>query len=137
MIADGETPNEEIRLPILGTVLEAPVERPDYQSFGTRSVMTFLLDTEDPNTHKQVTKLVEMRGLAFQGFAYRNDSVIVHGRWREGILRSNRIENKNTQAIMRRRGQYLKWIGIVTAIVFLLGFLATLAAIIVGFGQFL
>jgi hypothetical protein len=83
----------------------------------SRTIWTFRLERYDSNGNRLRPVQVEMRGLAFEGSLSDGDQVRVTGRWRDGTVRADRLENLTTGALVRAKSY--KGVMIAALVVFL------------------
>lgn len=84
----------------------------------TYTVWTFRLDRHDSAGNRLRPVAVQMRGAAFDGSLDEGDVVRVAGRWKDGTLHGERIDNLTTGAAIKRRS--FKLAGLIAFAVFVL-----------------
>lgn len=83
----------------------------------SRTIWAFRLERYDANGNRLRPVPVEMRGVAFEGSFSDGDQLRVTGRWRDGTLRADRLENLTTGALVRAKSY--KGLMIAVGVVFL------------------
>jgi hypothetical protein len=84
----------------------------------SRTIWTFRLERYDSAGNRLRPVPIEMRGLAFEGSLADGDQVRVTGRWRDGTVRAESLENLTTGALVRAKSY--KGVMIAAVVVFLI-----------------
>jgi hypothetical protein len=84
------------------------------ETFGqgaSRQILTFRLEQYDDHGNRMTPIPVEMRVLSVMGQLSEGEQVMVKGRWRHGVLRTRRIHNLSTGAVITApfRSRSVKW----------------------------
>jgi hypothetical protein len=77
--------------------------RTEWIGEGSRSIWTFRMDGVDQAGNRLSPVEVEMRGFSFEGSLSEGDSVRVSGRWRNGAIRAEQLQNQTTGALVRAK----------------------------------
>jgi hypothetical protein len=67
------------------------------------TIWAFRIERYDSAGNRLRPVAVEMRGRGFQGSLHEGDDVRVSGTWKDGTLRSQRIDNLTTHALVRAK----------------------------------
>lgn len=78
-------------------------QRMEWMNEGSRSVWNFRLEDGDHNGVRLGTVQVEMRGISIEGSLTDGDTVRVTGRWRNGAIRAEQVQNLTTGALVRAK----------------------------------
>lgn len=70
---------------------------------GSRSIWTFRLDATDQNGARLGLVQIEMRGITFEGSLADGDSVRVAGKWHNGIIRAEQVQNLTMGTLVRAK----------------------------------
>jgi hypothetical protein len=90
----------------------------------SRSIWSFRLDAADQNGSRLGAVQIEMRGLSFEGNLTNGDSVRVTGRWRNGAIRAEEVQNLTTGALVRAKNYRGLMIGAILFFVVVAGAVA-------------
>jgi hypothetical protein len=86
----------------------------------SQTIWTFRLERYDAAGDRMPPIAVQMRGLSFDGSLSEGDEVRVTGRWRDGTLHSDNVENLTTRATVRKKsytGKIVAFIALVMVLV--------------------
>jgi hypothetical protein len=90
---------------------------------GSETIWTFRIERYDEAGDRMAPVAVQLRGYGFDGSLTEGDEVRVSGKWRDGTLHTDKVQNLTTRAVVKKRSFAKPLIAsLLVMVVFVVGF---------------